>query len=269
MLQLDIERSAAATINPPLHDRDTRYFTEQIADNRRWAARMGVQLEAVLGPGVTVLDFGCGHGALSVEAARLGARVTGIDTSAVRVAFAARNAAQDYPGLATRLDFQCRAVQDLPGTACFDAILSKDTFEHIGDMDGVLAAFRRLLKKDGRVYLGFSPLWHSPFGDHGFLTRRRIPWLHLILGQTRFLAAHNAHTGRTDRSIAQAGFNQLKPHHFRAAFMKHGFEVEHIRINPGQGMKILLSAPLAIARRVSPLEAFATIGMYTILRGSR
>jgi SAM-dependent methyltransferase len=266
MLELEMEHGFAAPADASLFVRNSRYFAEQISDNVRWAARMGVQLADVLRPGTHALDFGCGHGALSVEGARLGARVTGIDTSAARIGFAARKAATDYPELAERLRFLCCRVQDFAGAACFDAILSKDSFEHIGDIDGVLAAFRRLLIPGGRLYLGFSPLWYSPFGDHGFLTRRRVPWLHLLLGEKRFLAAHNAHTGRPDRDVEQAGFNRLMPQDFRAAFRKHGFAVERMRVNPGSGIKRVLGAPLHVARHIPPLEPFATIGLYVTLR---
>ncbi len=266
MLELQAESAFAGPMETALHIRNDQYFSDQAADNARWAARIGAQLEAVFRPGISALDFGCGHGAMSVAGAALGARVTGIDTSAARIAFAVRKVATDYPILVERLGFLCCQVQDLPGAAFFDAIVSKDSFEHINDIDGVLAAFRRLLKPDGRLYLGFSPLWFSPFGDHGFLTRRRVPWLHLLLGERSFLAAHNAHTGRPDRSAAQAGFNQLTPRDFRAAFKRHGFVVEQMNINPGTGVKRLLATPLTLARHIPPLEAFATIGMYLTLR---
>lgn len=266
MLELQIDSAFAGPLETALHVKNDQYFTDQSADNLRWAARMGVQLEDVFRPGASVLDFGCGHGALSVAGAACGARVTGIDTSAARIGFAVRKVAADHPGLVERLEFQCCQVQGLPGFGRFDAIVSKDTFEHIGDIDGVLAAFRRLLRADGRLYIGFSPLWFSPFGDHGFLTRRRLPWLHLLLGERLFMAAHNTHTGRPDRSVAQAGFNQMTPRDFRAAFKRHGFVVDRLKINPGTGVKRLLGAPLALARHVPPLEAFATIGMYLTLR---
>ena len=186
MLNVEIDRGFVAPTGATVFERNNQYFAEQLVDNNRWASRMGLQLQDVFRPGARVLDFGCGHGALAVEGARLGARVTGIDTSAARIGFAARKAATEYPELAERLKFLCCRVQDVAGEACFDAILSKDTFEHVADIDGVLVAFRRLLAPGGRVYLGFSPLWYSPFGDHGFLTRRRVPWLHLLLGDRRF-----------------------------------------------------------------------------------
>jgi SAM-dependent methyltransferase len=242
------------------------YFEAQQAQNAQWADRIGMKLASIFRPGLSVLDFGCGHGALATQAAELGADVLGIDINPDRIAFAARHAARTSLHLASRLAFRCCAVESVPGANRFDAIISKDTFEHVAEIDSVLLAFRRLLKPDGRLYLGFSPLWFSPFGDHGFLTKRRIPWLHLALGERRFLVAHNAHTGRPDGSIEQAGFNRLTPQDFRAAFARHGFVPERARINPGSMLKRLAFLPLNLARCIPPLEPAATVGMYLTLR---
>ena len=66
--------------------------------------------------------------------------------------------------------------------------------------------------------------------------------------------------------MEQAGFNRLTPRNFRAAFEKHGFAVERMRVNPGGGIKRVLGAPLAALRHIPPLEAYATIGLYLTLR---
>ena len=62
----------------------------------------------------------------------------------------------------------------------FDVVVSRDTFEHIHDLPEVLRHLARLLRPEGRVYVGFGPLYRSPFGDHGLLGLR-LPWLHLLV----------------------------------------------------------------------------------------
>jgi 2-polyprenyl-3-methyl-5-hydroxy-6-metoxy-1,4-benzoquinol methylase len=245
---------------------DLRYFDAQCLDNMRWAERLGIIPERVFAPGVRVLDFGSGHGALTVMAAAHGAQVVGIDLNARRVAFATRYVSACCPALAPRIEFSCMPVETLQGEAQFDLIVSKDTFEHASGLDSILRAFVRLLAPGGRIFLGFSPLWYSPFGDHGFLTRRRLPWAHLLLGDARFLRAHNAHTGRFDRTVAEAGFNQLKPRDFRDAFARNGLRIDHMRINPARAWKRAAFFPLDLARHHPKLEAFATIGIYARLR---
>lgn len=241
------------------------YFQYQLRESESWAARMGISFRKLLRPGMQVLDVGCGHGALSVQASRYGAVVTGIDINRNRIDFALRNL-RNFPHLAGGLHYNCSDIKDLPGRARFDVIMSKDTFEHVSNPEEILAACHRLLCPAGRAYIGFSPLWYSPFGDHGFLTYRLLPWLHLFRGDAKFLQAHNAHTGRTDRTIEEAGFNRYTPEDFRAAIARAGFTVERARINRAGLLKRVALLPLSLARHIAPMERYATVGMYLTLR---
>jgi ubiquinone/menaquinone biosynthesis C-methylase UbiE len=241
------------------------YFQHQLADSQTWAARMGLDFHETIRPGQKILDFGCGHGALSIQAARYGSDITGIDTNANRIDFAKR-AAADFPHLASALHFHSTPVHALDGQNRFDAILSKDTFEHVENPAAILAEFHRLLRPGGCAYIGFSPLWYSPFGDHGFLTHRRLPWLHLLRGDAKFLAAHNAHTNRPDTTPAQAGFNKLTPAAFRAMAANAGLTIVTMRVNQSDGLKRVAFAPLDLARKIALLEAYATVSIYATLR---
>ena len=256
----------AVRASRPVNAAAFAYFNAQVADNEVWAGRMGVRLEDMFPAGATVLDFGCGHGALSLAGATLGATVTGIDTDLKRIQFARDNVEVLHPWLADRVTFVCARVESLAFDLRFDAVVSKDTFEHVKDPAAAVAAFGRLLRPGGHLYIGFSPLWHSPFGDHGFLTHRRVPWKHLFQSEHRFLAAHNAHTGRSDRTVADAGFNQWRPADFRRALAENGFHTERVRLNAACGLKRLAMVPLALARRVPALEAYATVSMYLTAR---
>ena len=46
-------------------------------------------------------------------------------------------------------------------------IVSKDTFEHTQDLNSVMTRFYNLLNQNGKVYLGFGPLYNFYNGDHG------------------------------------------------------------------------------------------------------
>ncbi len=131
--------------------------------------------------GTVCLDLGCGVGALTTDLVRLGAaRATGIDPDEdrIRVARAAARALQ--ADVAERVDYRATTIQGIEGQAIFDVIVSRDTFEHIHDLSDVLAHAARLLRPAGRMYVGFGPMYRSPFGDHGLLGMR-IPWLHLLV----------------------------------------------------------------------------------------
>jgi ribosomal protein L11 methylase PrmA len=68
-------------------------------------------LADLVGPGTTLLDVGCGSGALSVVAARAGAMVTAIDIDAVAVSATIANAAANDVGV----DASTAALADLSG----------------------------------------------------------------------------------------------------------------------------------------------------------
>ncbi len=74
--------------------------------------------------GLTLLDAGCGTGALAVEAARRGAAVTAIDISGQLVAIARERAPADVAGL---IDWR---VGDMLGLGSFDHVVAMDSLIH-------------------------------------------------------------------------------------------------------------------------------------------
>lgn len=154
------------------------FFVRMRQDLATWSSDMG---------DLRVLDLGCGKSMwLTLLLHSCGARVTGIDTEIVRRGHsvakylnlfkengferALRTLAWDvlyarpyYQALAKLapfpLNFQgldVRAVEmsevDLPDDS-LDLIVSHEVFEHLSDVDGVLAAMRRLLKPEGIAYI--------------------------------------------------------------------------------------------------------------------
>ncbi len=215
-----------------------------------------------------VLEIGSGLGSLSTSIALAGARaVVGVDIWEPRVAFANGAVRTRYPQL-TNVTFLSAPVETLDAADPFDLIVSQNTFEHIADIDVVLKAIHRLLVPGGRAYIGFSPLYHSPFGDHGELRAPvRLPWGHLLAGRKRVIASYNRANQEAASTLAQCGFNGLKPAQFRESFARSGLEVEQIRINPGEGrLKRAAMAGFKTLARVPMLEPYFTIGMYVILR---
>jgi SAM-dependent methyltransferase len=105
-------------------------------------------------PGDTVLDVACGTGVVAVTAARLGARVKGLDLSPVLLETAARNAVIAK----TAIDFTEGDAETLPyGDAEFDVVLSQ--FGHIfaPRPNVVTQEMLRVLKPGGRIAFSTWP----------------------------------------------------------------------------------------------------------------
>jgi cyclopropane-fatty-acyl-phospholipid synthase len=82
-----------------------------------------------LEPGASVLEIGCGWGALAAHMAHCGAHVTGITLSQEQLAFARERMA--HADLADRVDLQLRDYREVTGT--FDAIVSIEMLEAVGE----------------------------------------------------------------------------------------------------------------------------------------
>lgn len=228
-----------------------QYYDESVVDNDKFFARFGAEPEW---PGKSVLDFGCGYGAMSRRAAEGGAaRVVGVDIDSNRIRLARELVKGD--GIIF-YDTDVANVED-----SFDLILTKDTFEHVEDIDLILRLLADRLAPDGEIWVGFSPLYCSPWGDHRRLNLPRVPWLHTLPWPLVLRLANRP--DRPDlRSIKDIWMNGLTPQGFRRAVRAAGLQFESIRYNAGDQA---LLRPLKALRRVPPLEKYATVSIYAVL----
>lgn len=102
-------------------------------------------------PGMEILDVGCGTGNLSLELARLGVRVTGIDVSEPMLAKARYKAERE--GLPVK--FYRADARKLPfNDGTFDAVVSLTALEFVPDLREALEEAYRVLKPGGRLVVG-------------------------------------------------------------------------------------------------------------------
>jgi ubiquinone/menaquinone biosynthesis C-methylase UbiE len=107
------------------------------------------------GPGLDVLDAGCGRGEFLLACARAGARVAGMDYSQAAVELT-RELLADVDGA----DIRQADVTELPWPdASFDRVLFADVIEHLTpeQADGALREFRRVLRPGGRLLVHTAP----------------------------------------------------------------------------------------------------------------
>ncbi|GFN22064.1 MAG: class I SAM-dependent methyltransferase [Thermoanaerobacteraceae bacterium] len=101
--------------------------------------------------GMEILDIGCGTGNFSLELARRGARVTGIDVSEPMLQRAREKAARE--GVSIR--FLRSDARRLPfPDESFDAVVSVTALEFVPDLRAALQEAYRVLRAGGRLVVG-------------------------------------------------------------------------------------------------------------------
>ncbi len=212
--------------------------------------------------GATCLDLGCGVGALTTDLVRLGsARAVGIDPDSDRIRIARTAAMLFHPELIDRVEYMAARIQELEGVGVFDVIVSRDTIEHIHDLPEVLEEVGRLLRSDGRLYLGFGPLYRSPFGDHGLLGLR-IPWAHLLVAPLPDAPRFGNWPSRRRIELLDVELNGLTLDEIQAIVDRSPLRFESIRVNVSRhpGMRLL-----SFFRRVPALRDYVTVNVYAVL----
>jgi SAM-dependent methyltransferase len=104
----------------------------------------------------TLLDVGCGDGALASELARRGAIVTGLDVDPAMIAAARRRTEIE----ATQLRLIEGQAERLPfDDATFDCVLAVTVLCFIRDAGRAIAEMARVLKPGGRLVIGELGRW--------------------------------------------------------------------------------------------------------------
>jgi SAM-dependent methyltransferase len=181
----------------------------------------------------TVIDFGCGEGAESLDLARWGAKkVVGIDIRQNALDRAAKRAA------AEGLDGCCEFGTSTEVKA--DVIVSLDAFEHFGDPGAILEIMHGLLKPDGCVMLSFGPTWYHPLGGHLFSV---FPWAHLVFSEAALVRWRSTirSDGATRFSEVEGGLNQMTIGRFERLVTASPFRLAEMETVPIGSLRLIHS----------------------------
>lgn len=180
-----------------------QWNTTAYATHGRFVADLATGVFELLAPqsGESILDLGCGDGALTEQLAATGAIVTGVDASLTMVAAArARGLHIDHHNATT-----------LPYESAFDAVFSNAALHWVRDAASVLDGVHRSLKPGGRFV--------AEMGGQG-----NIAAIRLALQVT--LAPYGI-----DAEEAAASFFPSAAH-YRHLLEQAGFEVQFIELIP-------------------------------------
>lgn len=212
--------------------------------------------------GKRVLDFGAGTGGMVQRLLDNGAaEVVGVDISDYAIAYG-QERLKSYGERARLIAGDIRNLD----IGSFDVIVSQNTLEHVMPLDDVIQAVVALARPGADIYFGFSPLWHSPYGHHGY-PPTKLPWYHLLFGEQAVLDSMRDVSGKTYTDIFDAGFNKVTPDVFEALFHRLPVDIVSLRTNVVTGgwkqTVINLLNPIA---QLPFLRKYMTVSMYAHLR---
>jgi len=212
--------------------------------------------------GQVVLDVGCGQGSLCLDMARRGAKkVVGIDIDGPVIEFARRNLQSHYPEWQSVVSFECCKLDALPDNT-FDLVVSKDAFEHVLDLRGLLAGIRQCLKPGGRLYAGFGPLYKSPNGYHT-RTHFGLPWGHLLIPRSWQLSWVNRGKKGLIKSLSELDpLNEFAFADYERIFLESGLDMILFRVNQSAHV---ISKIITLLRHIPLLREYCTHNIFCIM----
>ncbi|PYS08876.1 MAG: hypothetical protein DMG15_25570 [Acidobacteria bacterium] len=242
-----------------LEDRE-KYFCWRLSQARLFFARFGSRVDIRR---KSILDLGCGFGGMVIFLAEQGARrVVGVDTDEERLAFARNKVKSEFSNLADRIEF---AVPAELREERFDLVVSEDSFEHYGDPIAVMKTVRTFLVDSGKVLIGFSPLWKSPYGGHiDYMTK--VPWAHLLFPERIIMRErrhYRPHENARTFSEMRGGLNKMTYAKFVETMRNSGYWIEFLDTNISDSK---LRPFISFLQRLPFCFEYFTKNLYAIVR---
>jgi SAM-dependent methyltransferase len=145
---------------------------ESPAGKLRWARRVKM-LSNHLGPGLSVLELGCGTGYFTRELARSGADIIAIDVSPELLQIATTNCSAPN----VRYEIQNAYELSYPD-AVFDSVVGSSVLHHL-EIEGALREIYRVLKPGGTICFT-EPNMLNP----QIAMQKNVPWVKRKLGDS-------------------------------------------------------------------------------------
>ena len=249
------------SIPPDVYDRE--YFLSEICEGFEEAQQGDVSFNKAkqvrllgAGPGLYILDAGCGRGETVLACAKAGAKVAGIDYSEAAVELTKETLAEIQP----EAEIVVGSVTELPWPDdTFDRVQFSDVIEHLDPPQTVpaLAEFRRVLKPGGYLLVHTAP--NLLFMKYGWPATR--PFVRL--------AGHGEIADRVDHWFEIAEdyhVNEQSIHTLRRALREAGFADPYVWVDPdvlrGGRFHLLSGFDGPMVRAAKAVAAFRPIRLF-------
>ena len=138
---------------PNFFEEHSPFLNHPLLTPERTAAEVDFVVDKLsLSPGMRVLDVGCGFGRHSLELARRGYKVLGIDPAPAMISAASQHAGDLFSN--DRLSFRCEKGEDFMADLPFDAAIALFTtlgqISEAGDNEGLIGRVYEALVPGGR-----------------------------------------------------------------------------------------------------------------------
>ncbi len=165
--------------------KDARVRYEQQVENTRLYVLPFIEKTKTIGPGIKVLEIGCGEGGVLTPFIERGCICTGVDLDAPRIELA--NEFLKDAIAKGHAEFMLKNVYDDDFLKRFknnfDLIILKDTIEHIPGQEKFIPYLKNFIKEGGQIFFGFPP-WYMPFGGHQQTCEHKLtskmPYYHVL-----------------------------------------------------------------------------------------
>jgi SAM-dependent methyltransferase len=217
----------------------------------------------------SVLDVGCGVGAVCLEAARRGARrVLGVDVAADAIRYArSMLAAENRPWPVEYLAYG-GDPEELDEER-FDVVISKDAMTYYGtrpgspDAEAMVHRMARRLSDGGLLAMRAGPLWKGPYGGR---LDSWLPWAHLVFPEPIIFERYRLDRGSTKTATTfeeGLGVNRMTLDRLRSIMRGSGLECLHFATNVSDHPAVRAMRALA---RLPWLEEYVTHNAYGVWR---
>ena len=184
-------------------------------------------MESIIGK--SILDFGCGHGYQAVAMAKNGAHyVLGIDINQ-KFLNDGRESAK-IEGLEQKVEFTDKMEKNCLGK--FDIVISQNSMEHYNEPEAILGQMKAAMRKEGKIFITFGPLWFSPYGHHMDVFTK-MPWVNIFFSERTLMKVRGyfRNDGATRYDEIEGGLSRMTVGRFEQVVAKSGMKIEYIKYN--------------------------------------